>query len=55
MKNLYQKKFTAITEEEALSITKKVYYLGKRPLNSFRSYFKVSSIKELHNEDINVI
>ncbi|GAA0122370.1 MULTISPECIES: lactate dehydrogenase [Clostridium] len=49
------KKFTAITEEEALSITKKVYYLGKRPLNSFRSYFKVSSIKELHNEDINVI
>ncbi len=48
-------KFTNITEEEGLNLNRRAYYLGKRPLNSFRSYFKVSSIKELYNEDLNVI
>nr|WP_242840662.1 lactate dehydrogenase [Clostridium hydrogeniformans] len=47
--------FEKITEEEAKGFSSLVYYLDYKPLDSFRSYFKINSLKDLEEESINTL
>ncbi|MEW8957094.1 lactate dehydrogenase [Clostridium sp.] len=45
--------FEKATEEEAKSFSSLVYYLDSKPLDSFRSYFKINSLSDLEEESMN--